>query len=66
MSKMRINIKIKNVLCIRNTGKVALTEKTMISCQNEMRLKELFHRLTIEPTLFQTTLQTQEEKGEKC
>lgn len=66
MHKMRISIKIKNVLCISNMGKVALTEKTVISCQDEMRLKELFLRLITEPTLFQTTLKTQEEKGEKC
>lgn len=65
MDKMRVSIKIKNVSCIRDVGKGALIAKTVISCQNEMRLKELFLRLTIEPTLFQTTLQTQEEKGEK-
>lgn len=50
MDKMRISIKIRNVLnkeygniyCIRNMGKVALTEKTALSCQNELSLKELF------------------------
>lgn len=63
MDKMGISIKIKNV---RNTGEVALTAKTVISCQNEMRLKELFLSLTTEGTVFQTTLYTQEEKGEKC
>lgn len=42
---MRMSIIIKkkeNALCVRNMGKVALTGKTMISCQDEMRLIELF------------------------
>lgn len=32
----------ENVLCVRNMGKVALTGKTMVGCQDEMRLIELF------------------------
>lgn len=41
---MRISIIMKkeNVLCIRNMGEVALTGKTMISYQDEMKLIELF------------------------
>lgn len=35
-------MKKDNVLCTRNMAKIALTGKTMISCQDEMRLLELF------------------------